>query len=80
MANQESTYKGILIYAHDFTDYMGRNAHIGKEFATLGYDFYAMDMRGHGNSEGKMAYISNVTQLVDDFKGYMLKIIELYQN
>ena len=44
----------------------------------MGYDFYGMDMRGHGKSEGRVAYFENVTMLVDDLNGYIFKVLQLY--
>jgi alpha-beta hydrolase superfamily lysophospholipase len=44
--------KGIVFFVHGFTDYSGRMAHVGQRFSELGYDFYSMDQRGHGKSDG----------------------------
>ena len=71
IASTQPGYKGIVFFVHDFTDYIGRNAHVARGFAEHGYDFFGMDMRGHGKSEGMMAYFSNIVDLVDDLKGYM---------
>lgn len=38
---------------HDFTDYAGRYAHVAKAFSDLFYDFYEMDICGHGKSGGR---------------------------
>ena len=51
---------------HGFTDYVGRFAHLGQFFSELGYDFYGMDQRGHGKSEGETAYIHSIDAVVDD--------------
>ena len=57
---------------HDFGDYMGRYAHIGKAFSNLGYDFYGMDMRGHGNNPDlETAYISDIQILINDMNGFL---------
>ena len=45
-------YMGILFYIHGHGDYGARLAHIGEMFSKLGYDFYMMDTRGNGSSEG----------------------------
>lgn len=43
-------YRGIVFYIHGFSEYVQRFAHLGQKWSNLGYDFYAMDMRGHGRS------------------------------
>ena len=43
-------YKGVIFYVHGFADFVDRKAHVAQEFAQLGYDFFAMDLRGHGRS------------------------------
>ena len=47
---KSNDYKGIVFFIHGFTDYAERQAHVGKSFSNLGYDFYIMDSRGHGKS------------------------------
>ena len=49
---------------------MGRLGFIAERFAKLGYDFYAMDNRGHGGSGGKTMLVPSVEVMTKDFKGY----------
>lgn len=52
LRGENTKFQGVILYVHGFTDYVGRFAHLGKFFAEKGYDFYGMDQRGHGKSEG----------------------------
>lgn len=63
---------------HDYTDYVGRYGHVAEKFAKMGYDFYGMDNRGHGKSEGRLAYFESIDQLVDDLTGYINKVFETF--
>ena len=38
-----------VLYVHGYVDYFFQ-AHLGDFWADLGYDFYALDLRGHGRS------------------------------
>lgn len=51
---------------HGFVDYSGIYAHHGEIYSKLGYDFYAMDVRGHGKSEGQRLFCPNVDQNTQD--------------
>lgn len=49
-----------MFFLHDLTDYAGRHTFTAKSYADLGFDFYAMDMRGHGASEGLPAFNDSI--------------------
>jgi alpha-beta hydrolase superfamily lysophospholipase len=74
----QGEFRGVVFYIHGFTDYIGRFAHVGQEFSKLGYDFYAMDQRGHGKSEGKLAYVPSIDQITDDTILYHRLILEKF--
>ena len=56
----EGETKGIIFFIHGFQSYANRQAHLAHDFSKAGYDFFAMDMRGHGKSEGAIAYIPSL--------------------
>ena len=48
-------------------------------FSKLGYDFFMMDSRGHGQSGGKTVHVPSVDAVVDDVAGFSKFVIkELY--
>ena len=45
-------FKGVIFFIHGFQSYANRISHIASSLSELGYDFFSMDMRGHGKSGG----------------------------
>ena len=75
-ASKETEYKGIIFYVHGFTEYIERQVHFAKEFSDLGFDFYAMDSRGHGKSGGQDMLVVSVEEVADDHLMFHKEIIE----
>ena len=46
-----------------------------ERFATLGYKVVAMDMRGHGLSEGKRAYFKRFEDLITDASHFLDEVV-----
>ena len=57
---------------------MGRLGFIAEKFAKLGYDFYAMDHRGHGKSAGRTMLVPSIEVMTNDFKGYLELIMKTF--
>ena len=57
-------------------DYAGRFAHLAKFYADAGYDFFAMDTRGHGKSEGQCMFIPDVDTCARDNIGFQNFVIK----
>lgn len=55
--------KGAVFFLHGIHDYAGRHSRMARNFANQGYDFFAIDMRGHGHSEGKRGFFESYEQL-----------------
>lgn len=53
----QSQLKPVIIFYHGIQEHMARYDHVMERFATLGFMVAAMDMVGHGLSEGRRAYI-----------------------
>ena len=56
----------VLIVVHGFTEHSGRYAQAAERLNQGGYAVVAMDLRGHGRSEGFRAFIKTFDQYVDD--------------
>lgn len=63
---------------HGFSDYNARFAHVGKTMSDQGYDYFAMDMRGHGSSGGKTVYIPSIEQVQMEQITFQKKVIEKF--
>jgi alpha-beta hydrolase superfamily lysophospholipase len=69
-ADKEIEFKGAIFFVHGFVDYSETYAHYGEIYSKLGYDFYAMDVRGHGKSEGQRLFCPNVDQNTQDIMNW----------
>ncbi len=56
----------VLIVVHGFTEHSGRYAQAAERLNRSGYAVAAMDLRGHGRSQGSRAFIKTFDQYVDD--------------
>lgn len=54
--------RGTVLYVHGFIDYFFQT-HVAERFTALGYDFYALDLRGYGRSLGEDEVPYYVTDL-----------------
>ena len=59
-------FRGVLFFIHGFTDHCLRIAHVGAAYSALGYDFYCMDQRGHGRSEGVTVRVPGIREVEGD--------------
>lgn len=57
-SNADSARAAIVI-VHGLGEHSGRYDHVGSYFIELGYEVFAFDHEGHGNSEGKRGAIRN---------------------
>jgi alpha-beta hydrolase superfamily lysophospholipase len=51
-ADKSVPFKGVILYTHGFSDYIARFAHLAEKLSKHGFDFFGMDQRGHGLSDG----------------------------
>lgn len=58
--------RATIAMAHGLSEHSSRYAWTGKQLAARGYALYALDHRGHGQSEGPRAVIDRVANAVDD--------------
>ena len=49
----EGERRGVIFLIHGYGSNAPQMAVIAKHIAEQGYDVFAMDMRGHGDSEGE---------------------------
>ena len=58
--------KGSIALVHGLAEHSGRYEHVGRAFADAGYSVRAVDIQGHGRSEGFPGRVANVAQWHDD--------------
>jgi acylglycerol lipase len=70
--------KGVILLVHGLGEHSGRYAHVAKALNQANYAVYALDHRGHGNSDGLRGHFDSIHQPVDDLEVYYNKIKSLH--
>ena len=63
-----------LIIVHGLAEYGGRYVDFAHRLSTIGFQTVAMDLRGHGKSPGKRAYVFDIRQFVNDVASLVDKV------
>lgn len=58
--------RGLVVINHGFKSYSGLYDYVGEALARRGFATFALDMRGHGRSEGDPLFVKNMSEYVDD--------------
>ena len=58
--------KGSILIVHGYAEHSGRYEHVAEFFNGLGLDVYAVDVRGHGNSDGKRGHVDRYGEYLND--------------
>src|SRR5438132_9712373 len=58
--------KGSIALVHGLAEHSGRYEYVGRAFADAGYSVRAVDIHGHGRSDGFPGQVTNVAQWHDD--------------
>ena len=66
----EGDVRGVVALVHGLGEYGGLYVDIGHSFVDRGYAFVAGDLRGHGVSEGRRAFVSGLDNFMDDLDRY----------
>lgn len=66
----------IICLVHGHGEHIGRYEHMASFFASHSVAFYAVDMRGHGQSDGKKGHIPNYDIILSDIEE-LIKVARL---
>src|SRR5206468_6599578 len=58
--------KGVIALVHGLAEHSGRYEHVGTAFTAAGYTVRAVDIRGHGHSEGWPGKVSGAADWHED--------------
>ncbi len=63
----------VFCILHGFGGHTGHYENFASFMTTKGYGVYGMDLRGHGQSEGRRGYINSGDQLMDDITELLIE-------
>jgi alpha-beta hydrolase superfamily lysophospholipase len=66
-----------MLLIHGIGEHSGRYDHVGKLLASNGIDVVAIDLRGHGQSGGRRAYINQFEEFLDDVEDQLAQVRSL---
>ncbi len=72
--NEGNTPKAIIAIVHGHGEHKMRYKHVGELFVNDGYEVFAYDHRGHGESSGKKGHSPSYEQLIDDVEQFLITI------
>lgn len=65
------TPKARVVLIHGLGEHSGRYQHVIEHLQAQGYTITALDLRGHGKSEGVRAYVEHFDQHLDDVEAFL---------
>ncbi|ETV83633.1 hypothetical protein H257_04324 [Aphanomyces astaci] len=63
---QQMELRGLLLFIHGILEHSSRYTEFLNTLAAAGFAVYALDLIGHGRSEGERGYFDRHTDVVDD--------------
>jgi alpha-beta hydrolase superfamily lysophospholipase len=72
--------KGLIFLVHTLGEHTGRYKESAELFKHHGYVVFALDLPGHGQSQGDRSYIEDFDEYVDDVEGFVNTVISKAQN
>lgn len=76
----ETESNRVVILVHGLSEHSGRYEHVAEHLTRAGYHVYALDHRGHGQSEGTRIHVEDDTRFITDLKQYHTQIREKHPN
>ena len=66
--------RGVVAVVHGFTEHGGRYGPLAGELNRHGYAMYALDLRGHGRSEGERVFVRSFDEYLADVELYVDRV------
>lgn len=63
---EASAPRSALLVVHGHAEHCGRYERFGQDLAAAGHSVYALDLRGHGDSDGRRGHVRRFDQLLQD--------------
>jgi alpha-beta hydrolase superfamily lysophospholipase len=72
----EGEPRAHLAIMHGFAEHSARYAYTAEALARRGYAVHALDLRGHGRSEGDRAYVRSMNEYLLDMRVFLARVRE----
>jgi acylglycerol lipase len=72
--NSKKKLKGVICIIHGLGEHSGRYSHMAEFFTDKGYIVEALDIRGHGKSDGKRGYSPHYDFIMNDISGFLEEV------
>ncbi|TNV81410.1 hypothetical protein FGO68_gene13523 [Halteria grandinella] len=79
LAAAEGQRKGVVFYIHGFGAYCEKSAYMLKQLADRGYEVFALDQRGFGNSGGQRGLFESQKVIYGDLYLFVYRAIQQYK-
>ena len=66
--------RAAVVLVHGLKDHGARYDHVGGWLARRGYAVYALDLRGHGESEGERFFVGSFDEYVEDLGSFVRRV------
>lgn len=76
----KETPKAVINLVHGFGEYSDRYDHWAMRFTKKGYIVHAIDLRGHGKSDGRRGHINSFDDFINDVEVLVNESKKLYPN
>ena len=63
---EASAPRSALLLVHGLAEHAGRYERFGQDLAAAGHSVYALDLRGHGDSDGRRGHVRRFDHLLQD--------------
>ncbi len=71
--------RAALVVLHGLTEHSGRYSELALSMGTYGYSSYALDLRGHGSSEGRRGHVRRFGVFLQDVDRFRREVQGLVQ-
>jgi alpha-beta hydrolase superfamily lysophospholipase len=58
--------KARILLVHGLGEHCLRYTHVAEAFSAIGFEVYTFDLRGHGQSEGERAFVTDIQRYCED--------------
>jgi acylglycerol lipase len=70
----ETAAQAVVVFIHGFTEHGGRYAHVARALNQQRLAVYALDLSGHGRSEGERIWVDRFDEYLDDVELYLNRV------